>query len=106
MAALKIHRDESPEGVTLRLEGTLDDHTVHEVHRTLDALGGRPVVLDFSHLREFRDTAVPELTRDLSARGVQVRGLADHHARVLRCFGVGLAGAPRPYYTPEELMAL
>ena len=105
MAGLQIHREDRPDCVTLRLEGTLDDHTVHQVHCSLDALCGRPVVLDFSHLREFRDTAVPGLTRDLSGRAVQVRGLAGHHARVLRSFGVGLGEAPRPYYTPEELLA-
>ena len=107
MAGLQIHREDAAGCVTLRLEGTLDGRTAREVHASLDACRGCPeVVLDFSHLREFRDAAVPELTPDLCALRVRLRGLGEHHTRVLRCFGVVVAReAPRASPVAEEALA-
>ncbi len=105
MAGLLIHQEEFAGRVTLRLEGTLDWRTAQELRCTLQALGGREVVVDFAHLREFQDAAVGVLTPDLLSPRVQLRGLANHHERMFRYFGVMSGSVPRAYYTPEELLA-
>jgi len=104
MAGLQIHREESAGSVTLRLEGTLDGKTAEEVRASLSALSECEVVLDFTHLREFKDSAVGVLTRGLVERPVRLRGLATHHERMFRYFGVGTGTSTRPaYYTPEDV---
>jgi len=78
------------------------------LRRSLEALGSQEVMLDFTHLREFKDTAVVVLTKDLPTHHkVQFRGLAGHHERMFRYFGVQPAAIapPRAYYTPEEVLA-
>jgi hypothetical protein len=105
MAALQIHQEELAGRVTLRLEGTLDWRTAGQLRQSLEALGSREVVLDFGHLREFKDTAVVVLTKDLSTHKLQFRGLGDHHERMFRYFGVSTGSSPRAYYTPEEILA-
>ena len=87
MAGLQIHQEEVAGTVTLRLEGTLDWRTAAQLRRSLDALGAQEVVLDFTHLREFQDTAVVVLTKDLLTHKLQFRGLAGHHERMFRYFG-------------------
>jgi hypothetical protein len=106
MAGLQIHREEAAGCITLRLEGILDGRTAQEVHTSLEALNGRQVVLDFTHLREFKDSAVGVLTRGLTERPVQLRGLATHHERMFRYFGVGAEpSSRRAYYTPEDILS-
>jgi hypothetical protein len=105
MAGLQIHQEEFAGRVTLRLEGTLDSRTAPQLRDSLEALGPREVVLDFTHLREFKDTAVGVLTQDLAFHQVSFRGLAGHQERMFRYFGVGTGAAPRAYYTPEEGLA-
>ena len=107
MAGLQIHREEVAGQVTLRLEGILDGKTAQEVRTSLKSLSGCEVVLDFTHLREFKDSAVGVLTRDLVERPVQLRGLATHHERMFRYFGVGTGAAQqrRAYYTPEDILS-
>jgi anti-anti-sigma regulatory factor len=105
MAGLQIHQEEVAGRITLRLEGTLDWRTAAQLRRSLDALGAQEVVLDFAHLRDFQDTAVVVLTKDLPTHKLQFRGLAGHHERMFRYFGVSTGAAPRAYYTPEEILA-
>jgi anti-anti-sigma regulatory factor len=106
MAGLQIHQEELSGRVTLRLEGTLDWRTAMQLRHSLEGLGTHEeVVLDFTHLREFKDTAVGVLTGELTARKVQLRGLAGHHERMFRYFGVTTGTTPRAYYTPEEVLA-
>ncbi|MDY7233242.1 STAS domain-containing protein [Hyalangium rubrum] len=105
MAGLQIHQEELAGRITLRLEGTLDWRTAAQLRHSLESLGSKEVVLDFAHLREFKDTAVGVLTRDLGARKVVFRGLAGHHERMFRYFGVSTGTSPRAYYTPEEILA-
>ncbi|MFP2931191.1 STAS domain-containing protein [Pyxidicoccus sp. 3LG] len=106
MAGLQIHREEAAGCITLRLEGILDGRTAQEVRSSLESLSGREVVLDFTHLREFKDSAVGVLTRNLVERPVQLRGLATHHERMFRYFGVGTGTTPRrAYYTPEDILS-
>lgn len=109
MAALQIHRQEEQGRVTLRLEGTLDGRTALALAQSLEGLGtileGTHVVVDFSHLREFQDTAVAVLGRNLR-QGVQLRGLAGHQERMFRYFGVATeAPGTRAYYTADDLLA-
>ena len=107
MAGLEIHREEFAGRLTLRLTGTLDGRTAMQLRSSLEELGSREVVVDFTHLREFRDSAVGVLTLGLVDRNVQLRGLAGHHERMFRYFGLstGTLAPPRAYYTPEEVLA-
>ncbi len=107
MAGLEIHREELAGRLTLRLTGTLDGRTATLLRSSLEELGSREVVVDFTHLREFRDSAVGVLTHGLMDRKVQFRGLAGHHERMFRYFGLSTGSAVhrRAYYTPEEVLA-
>ena len=105
MAGLEIHQEELAGRITLRLEGTLDWRTAAQLRHSLEALGSQEVLLDFTHLREFKDTAVGVLTQDLPAHKVQFRGLGEHHERMFRYFGVATGSPSRAYYTPEEVLA-
>jgi len=107
VAGLEIQREELAGRLTLRLTGTLDGRTAMLLRSSLEELGSREVVVDFTHLREFRDSAVGVLTHGLMERKVQFRGLAGHHERMFRYFGLttGNAAPPRAYYTPEEVLA-
>lgn len=106
MAGLNIHHEELAGRITLRLEGTLDGRTAQQLRSSLAAIKEREVVVDFTHLREFKDNAVGVLTGDLLGRPVQLRGLAGHHERMFRYFGVGSVATPRAWYVPEELRAV
>lgn len=107
MVGLEIQQEERAGRLTLRLTGTLDNQTALLLRQSLDTLGAREVELDFTHLREFRDSAVGVLTNGLVDRKVRLRGLAGHHQRMFRYFGLstGEASSSRAYYTPEEVLA-
>ncbi|HYO73211.1 MAG TPA: STAS domain-containing protein [Archangium sp.] len=106
VAGLEIQREELAGQLTLRLTGTLDGRTAMTLRSSLEELEAKNVVVDFTHLKEFRDSAVAVLTRPLSERKVQFRGLAGHHERMFRYFGLSTGTiAPRAYYTPEEVLA-
>ncbi|MBN9686102.1 MULTISPECIES: STAS domain-containing protein [unclassified Corallococcus] len=110
MTGLQIHRQEEAAGrITLRLEGTLDGRTAQELSNSLQALSQieGQVVLDFAHLREFKDSAVGILTHGLKDSAVQLRGLATHHERMFRYFGVlSSPTTHRAYYTPEDIFSV
>jgi hypothetical protein len=112
--SLQIHREIQAGRVMLRLEGTLDGRTAQQLRDLLDAADAGELVLDFSLVRDFKDTAVAVLTRDLGSRPVQLRGLAGHQARMFRYFGFALDRAPSGarvgdsetgLYTADELLA-
>ena len=107
VAGLEIQREELAGRLTLRLTGTLDGRTALMLRSSLEELGSREVVVDFTHLKEFRDSAVAVLTHGMAERKVQFRGLAGHHERMFRYFGLstGPLASPRAYYTPEEVLA-
>ena len=105
MTGLQIHQEELAGLVHLRLEGTLDGRTAQLLAHSLQQLDGREVVLDFAHLREFKDNAVGVLTHGLLCRKVQLRGLAGHHERMFRYFGVGTVTPQRAWYSPEEILS-
>ncbi|MCE9671455.1 STAS domain-containing protein [Myxococcus stipitatus] len=107
MAGLQIHREDVAGNIVLRLEGVLDGRTAQEVGASLEELRGRSVVLDFTHLREFKDSAVGILTVSMVAQAVTLKGLAAHHERMFRYFGVATGVvAQRPYYTPEDVLSV
>ena len=112
--ALQIHKEIQPGRLMLRLEGTLDGRTAHQLRDSLGSADGGEVVLDFSLVRDFKDTAVAVLNRDLGARSVKLRGLAGHQERMFRYFGFALDGAASSHgakdsepalYTADELLA-
>ncbi|MBN8226911.1 STAS domain-containing protein [Corallococcus macrosporus] len=108
MTGLRIHQEQEAAGrITLRLEGTLDGRTAQELRNSLQALGQSEVVLDFAHLREFKDSAVGVLTHGLKEGAVELRGLATHHERMFRYFGVlSSPTTHRAYYTPEDILSV
>ena len=107
VAGLEIQREELAGRLTLRLTGTLDGRTAMTLRSSLEELGTREVVVDFTHLKEFRDSAVAVLTHGMTERKMQFRGLAGHHERMFRYFGMstGTIASQRAYYTPEEVLA-
>jgi hypothetical protein len=106
MAPQTMVREENAGVLTVRLEGTFNTQAALQLRQTLDASRSRQLVLDFSRVRTFLDSAVPVLTSGLRDRKVELRGLADHQVRMFRYFGVGVAGSERPYYKPEDVLAV
>lgn len=78
--------------VLLRFEGRFEASDAWRVHEALGAAGGGwPVVLDFSQVRQFEDSAIALLAPDLVASGrprVRMRGLGLHQQRILEYLGV------------------
>ena len=102
MAGLQIQTVEDAGTVTLKLEGRFDARTAVLLRKSLEALPDKPVVLDFSRVREFMDVAVAVLSRGMYERNVRLRGLVGHQERMFRYFGFADSEAPRrDYYTPE-----
>ena len=96
--------DQAADGeVTVALEGTFDASAAAELLRTLAAVRDGEVMIDFTQVRDFRDSAVAVLARGLSKQ-LRVKGLGRHHERLLRYFG--LLPAPSPslaFWQPEEV---
>jgi hypothetical protein len=108
MAGFKIQREEAGDTVMLRLEGTFNGQAALVLRGELEQLGDQHVVIDFSRVNQFLDLAVPILTRGLNHPSLRLRGLAKHHERVFRYFGVF---DPRQvsqgeYWTPEDALAM
>ena len=102
MASLQIHQMEDNGIITLRLEGRFDARTAELLSKSLAELPAGQVVLDFSRVREFMDSAVAVLTRALYERDVRLKGLVGHQERMFRYFGFTTQDAPRrDYYIPE-----
>lgn len=79
----------------LRLEGVFDVAAAQRVARALrDGAPDDPVHVDLTHVREFHDFGVAFLAQALAARPrhVVVRGLRQHHRRLLRYLGIDTAG--------------
>jgi hypothetical protein len=92
--------------LVLRLEGRFDRDAAAALRRVVEQLPPDSVLLDFSKVRDFLDLAVPDLTRNLEGRGVQVMGLPHHLERMFRYFGWCKSEATDPaYYVPEDSLA-
>jgi hypothetical protein len=87
MASLQIVREEKKGTITLRLEGVLNGEAAAELGRKLNELETHQVVIDFSHVREFIDAAVPAVIRAIESKPCQLQGLVRHHVRMFRYFG-------------------
>ena len=107
VAGLEIQREELAGRLTLRLTGTLDGRTAMAAAQLAGGAGSARSGGGLHPPAEFRDSAVAVLTHGLAERKVQFRGLAGHHERMFRYFGLstGVIAPPRAYYTPEEVLA-
>jgi hypothetical protein len=79
----------------LRLEGVFDVAAAQKVARALvDGDRDDPVHVDLTHVREFHDFGVAFLAQALATRPrhVRIRGLRQHHRRLLRYLGIETAG--------------
>lgn len=80
---------------TIRRDGVFDVSAAEDVARSLaSARAGTQIRVDLTHVREFHDFGVAVLARALAGcpARVSVRGLRQHHRRLLRYLGV--TGAP------------
>jgi anti-anti-sigma regulatory factor len=81
----------------IRVDGVLDASAAERLSRALlEATPDVEVAIDLSQVRAFDDFAVMVLGRALSGRGgrVTVRGLRQHHVRLLRYLGIGPESEP------------
>jgi anti-anti-sigma regulatory factor len=104
-AALHIRREENAGRTTLWLEGTFDRSTAQQLGESIAEVNG-PVVVDFSQVRTFKDSAVDVLTRAMK-EGVSLRGIGSHQERLLRYFGLATERpSERYYYRPEDVLGI
>lgn len=104
---LNIHREDVGNTLLLRLEGSFDAQTAAQVRAELEQCEGREVVIDFSQVRRFVDSAVAVMTGGLDCSGLRLRGLDRHGETMFRYFGIASARSPeRAYYTPEDVLFL
>lgn len=81
--------------ILLRLDGTFDAAESWRLHDALSKVEpGRQVTLDFSQVYRFHDFAIAVLAQDISSLEgrVAAHGLCQHQLRILRYFGVDVAG--------------
>ncbi len=88
----------------IRMDGIFDVPAAQRLARALAQTDANEQVrIDLTHVREFHDYGVTVLAQALASRGkrIVVRGLRQHHLRLLRYFGIE-AGAPQA--TEAELV--
>lgn len=92
------------DGITLlRLNGDFDRTAAGLLRAVIEQLAPGEVVLDFSRTRNFRDLAVPMLTRGLENQSIRVSGLPRHQERVFQYFGwAAEQPSVKAYYVPED----
>lgn len=91
-----MDRKGSGEAQVIRRDGVFDVAAAQEVARRLAAArAGTEIRVDLTQVREFHDFGVALLAQALAASKahVAVRGLRQHHLRLLRYLGIGVAGA-------------
>lgn len=89
------NRSTSSAARLLKLEGVFDVPAAQRVARALaNGAADEPVLLDLTHVREFHDFGVAYLAQALATRPrhVTVRGLRQHHLRLLRYLHIDTAG--------------
>lgn len=104
---LRIDREEVNGAVVLRLSGTFDAQSAALVRATLEQLEAPEVVIDFTAVRKFVDSAVAVLTGGLDCNGLRLRGLARHQEVMFRYFGIAESRSQsreKAYYTPEDVL--
>jgi anti-anti-sigma regulatory factor len=78
-----------------RMVGVFDVPAAHRLARALAQTGElEQVRIDLTQVREFHDYGVTVLAQALASRGTRivVRGLRQHHRRLLRYFGIDTGG--------------
>lgn len=93
-----MERNDGREALVIRVDGVFDARAAQLLADSLDAVGAsREVKVDLTDVREFHDLSVGLLAQALSHGGprVLVRGLRQHHLRLLRYLGVD-SGAQAP----------
>jgi anti-anti-sigma regulatory factor len=78
------------------VEGVLDVSTAARLRDTILGFdAGDSVVIDCHEVRELQDSALAFLARSVFSLGrrVELRGLGEHHLRLLRYLGVGQTDA-------------
>ncbi len=86
-----------PDAVVIRVEGMFDPMAASALRaRLAHARPQLPIVLDFAHAREVSDLGLAVLAHGLVSDGarVRLRGLSQHHERMLRYLGLDAAAAP------------
>ncbi len=82
----------SAQDQVIRFDGVFDIDAARQVQAAIaDAMPGRRLQLDLTHVREFHDFPVAMLAQALTAArsiDVVVRGLTQHQRRLLRYLGV------------------
>jgi anti-anti-sigma regulatory factor len=74
-----------------RMDGVFDVPAAQRLARALAQTDvDEHVRIDLTHVREFHDFGVTVLAQALASRGkrIVVRGLSQHHLRLLRYFGI------------------
>lgn len=88
------HSESHPTSVVLRIEGVVDPDRVGALRARVDELRdlATSVVIDLSEARGVHHLALAMLADDVAKRrapAVVLRGLCEHHLRMLRYFGKG-----------------
>lgn len=81
----------SSETALFRVDGVFDAEAARDLAQKIAKRGGvRELYIDMSRVREFHDLAVTLLGNALAGNGAQVfvRGLRQHHRRVLAYLGI------------------
>jgi anti-anti-sigma regulatory factor len=96
----RIEREHEGDRTIIRLSGTFDRASAHELTERLQQEPGDDLVLDFSLVREFADLGVAALAHGLAGadRRLLLRGLRQHQLRIFRYFGVNV----EPLHTPSD----
>ncbi len=79
----------------IRMDGVFDVPAAQRLARALAQTDeNEQVRIDLTQVREFHDYGVTVLAQALASRGprVAVRGLRQHHLRLLRYFGIDVGG--------------
>ncbi|HZH02372.1 MAG TPA: STAS domain-containing protein [Myxococcaceae bacterium] len=94
-----IH-DARTDTLTLRLEGNFNRVEARELHRRVVEADAAKLVIDFSRVRTFEDTAIPTVIRAVGQRPCRLTGLGRHQERMFRY--LGMAGTGRELETALE----
>ena len=79
----------------IRMDGVFDVPAAQQLARALAQTDAdEQVRIDLTQVREFHDYGVTVLAQALAARGtrIAVRGLRQHHLRLLKYFGIDTGG--------------
>jgi anti-anti-sigma regulatory factor len=103
-----IQSDREGERTVLRVSGTFDRTSAHELTERLADVAATELVVDFSLVHEFADLGVATLAHDLAGvdRRLLLRGLRPPQLRIFRYFGLDVEANPSSGDTdPLEVFA-